>query len=47
MKEATLVQLKNHFGMTTLEFMKEWHSFSEEEKLWWRIEVGKILDNEN
>jgi hypothetical protein len=46
MQEATLTQIKDHFNLSTLEFMKEWKDFSDKDKLWWRIEVGKILENE-
>ena len=32
MKEASLIQIKKYFRMTTVEFMEEWKKFSEEEK---------------
>ena len=50
MKEASLVQIKTNFDMNTVDFLKQWHGFSEEEKQWWRIEVGKLIEgkeNEN
>jgi len=44
MKEAGLIEIKKYFKYeNTVEFMKEWKSFSEEEKKWWKVEVGKLL----
>ena len=43
MKEAGLIEIKNYFEMNTSEFMKEWKQFSEEEKTWWKVELGKLL----
>lgn len=43
MKEAGLLEIKKYFDMNTVEFMQQWKSFSEEEKKWWKIEVGRLL----
>ena len=43
MKEASLIEIKKYFDMNTVEFMKEWKVFSEEEKKEWKVEVGKLL----
>lgn len=43
MKEASLMDVKRYFDMPTTEFMKQWKAFSEEEKKWWKIEIGKDL----
>ena len=43
MKEAGLLEIKKYFDMNTVEFMKEWKAFSDEEKAWWKVEVGKTL----
>ena len=43
MKDAGLLEIKKYFNMNTTEFMQEWKDFSDEEKAWWKVEVGKHL----
>lgn len=43
MKEAGLLEIKKYFDMDTVKFMTEWKQFSDEEKKWWKVEVGKLL----
>jgi len=47
MKEATVVEVKNYFGMDLKEFMIEWKAFTPEEKQALKIEVGKFLYGED
>jgi len=42
-KEATAVELKTYFEMTLSEFMEHWKTLSSEEKMYFKIELGKVL----
>lgn len=43
MFNATVTQIKDYFGMSTPQFMKEWKALSKEEQAFFRAEVGKVL----
>lgn len=45
MKEASIIQVKDYFGMSTSEFMIEWKKFTSEEKQSLKEEVGKYLED--
>ena len=42
-KEASLVELKDYFGLSTTEFMKEWKNFNDDERKQLKVEVGEVL----
>lgn len=43
MKEAGLMDVKNYFNLSSSEFMKQWKSLNDEERKWWKVELGKVL----
>jgi hypothetical protein len=44
MREATLVEVRDYFGMNSTEISKEWKVLNEEEKLFFKRGVAAVLD---
>ena len=44
-KKATVAEIKRYFNVETMKQMKaEWEVLSEEEKEFFRVEVGKVIN---
>lgn len=43
MAQATLVQIREFFGMSSTELAKEWRNLDENEKTFFKDEVAKVL----
>lgn len=43
-REATLVEIRNYFGMTSTEISRDWKALSEAEKTFFKLGVAEVLD---
>ena len=44
MESATISQIRDFFGMNAAELIKQWKLLSEEEKNFFKVEVGKVVN---
>lgn len=42
--KASIVQIRDWFGMSAAELNKEWKLLNEDEKEFFKVEVGKVLE---
>jgi len=42
-KQASAIELKNYFELSTPDFMTEWKLLTIEEKTYLKVELGKVL----
>ena len=43
MKEATLIEIRNYFGMDSTQFTKEWKELDGDTRIYFRIAVGEEI----
>ena len=46
MKEATVAEVKQFFGMNATEMLKEWKRLTDQERAFFKREVGKVINND-
>jgi predicted transcriptional regulator len=46
-KDATIGEIKTFFNMTAGELMPQWKKLSDEEKAFFKQEVGKVINSED
>ena len=44
MREATMIEVRDYFGMSSTEISREWKALNDEEKLFFKQGVAAVLD---